>query len=75
MYRAKIHFPPQAPLMDPGEAGQEDLMPGGDSVTVHLRPTVVQTVRWRALRRESVTITPESQVNIGLKSKFYSSQT
>ena len=34
----------------------EELIPGGDSVTVQLQHTVVNTVRVRALRRDSVTL-------------------
>ena len=58
--------------MVPGEAGRnqmkemesvpgvvvEELRPGGDSVTVQPRPTVVKTVMVITLSREGVTLTP-----------------
>ena len=47
----------------PGKSGPgvpravvEELRPGGDSVTVQPRPTVVQTVMEMTLNRESVTL-------------------
>ena len=57
--------------MVPGEAGRnqmkemesvpgvvvEELRPGGDSVTVQPRPTVVKTVMVITLSREGVTLT------------------
>ena len=57
--------------MVPGEAGRnqmkemesvpgvvvEELRPGGDSVTVRPRPTVVKTVMVITLSREGVTLT------------------
>ena len=36
----------------------EELRPGGDSVTVQPRPTVVKTVVVRALKRENVAQIP-----------------
>ena len=58
----------QVLLTVPGEGGLtglhvpravvEELRPGGDSVTVQPRHTVVQTVRVRSLRRDSVTFSP-----------------
>ena len=55
-------------MLVPGEAGVtglsvprvvvEELRPGGDSVTVQPRPTVVQTVRGITLRRDSATLSP-----------------
>ena len=58
--------------MVPGEAGRnqmkemesvpravvEELRPGGDSVTVQPRPTVVKTVMVITLSREGATLTP-----------------
>ena len=41
----------------------EELSPGGDSVTVQPRPTVVLTVRGMNQRRERVTLTIVTQVN------------
>ena len=57
---------------DPGENGPsvtravvEELRPGGDCVTVQPRHTVGQTVRVRALKRNSVTLTNvQSQVKL-----------
>ena len=47
----------------------EELRPGGDSVTVQPRPTVVQTVRVITLRRDGATLSPApSQVNYSLVS-------
>ena len=53
---------------DPGpsvpRAVVEELRPGGDSVTVQPRPTVVKTVRVITLRRDSATPSSAlSQVN------------
>ena len=53
---------------DPGlgvpEAVVEEQRPGGDSVTVQPRPTVVQTVWGITLNRNSATLSPVlSQVN------------
>ena len=56
----------QVPWLVPGEAGDlglhvpravaEEPRPGGDFVTVRPRHTVVQTVRIKSLRRDSVTL-------------------
>ena len=64
----------QVQLTDPGVPGLtglhvpgavvEELRPGGDSVTVRPRPTVVLTVRVKALRRNRVKLTLVFQVNI-----------
>ena len=43
----------------------EELRPGGDCVTIQLRPSVVQTVLVITLSRDSVTVTNvKSQVKI-----------
>ena len=42
---------------------KEELRPGGDSVTVQPRPTVVLTVRGMNPRRDRVTLTIVFQVN------------
>ena len=52
---------------DPGlsvpRAVVEEQRPGGDSVTVQPRPTVVETVRVITLRENSATLSPAYQVN------------
>ena len=49
----------------------EELRPGGDSVTVQPRPTVVQTVRGITLRRDSATLSPALSQVTSLNSTFY----
>ena len=52
----------------------EELRPGGDSVTVQPRPTVVQTVVEMTLNRESVTLRLVSKVKALVASLYLGCQ-
>ena len=79
-----IYIPLQVQLRVPGVPGltglhvpgsvEEELRPGGDSVTVQPRPTVVQTVVEMTLNRESVTLRLVSKVKALVASLYLGCQ-